>query len=177
MESQIKENEMPKLIVTMGISGSGKSRYATGLATWIYESKNILVRVCMDDLRKLYTGDISNQTQNQRVADNAFVIAEFLLFKGHHVIFDSTATRPDTRLRLLKIAEKQKAETELVVFMDSLNVDLCRNRVLRDIQERMDRADTSRDISIIDRQFNAFEEDIKFIHGESWDKITEIRGL
>ncbi len=162
---------MSQLIVTMGISGSGKSLYSRDM-----ESRGF-IRVCMDDLRKLYTGSISDQTQNSRVADSAFTITEFLLSQNKNVIFDSTATRSDTRKTLLKIAKAHNADTKLVVFMDSTNMDLCRSRVAKDQDKKIDRSDTITDSTILQRQHDAFQSSLKAIGTEGWDTIADDGGV
>lgn len=156
------------LIVTMGISGSGKSRYSKEM-----ESKGF-IRVCMDDLRKLYTGSISDQTQNHRVADTAFAITEFLLLKEKDVIFDSTATNAGTRNKLLKMARDQGASTELVVFMDSKNFQLCQDRVNKELEGGVDRSNTTKEDSIMARQYSSFMDALKAIDKEGWNDITKI---
>ena len=161
---------MLSLIVTMGISGSGKSHYAE-----VFENDCGYIRVCMDELRKLYTGDISDQTQNRRVADNAFAITEFLLYKGKDVVFDGTNTRADTRNRLIKMAKQFGAQTHLEVLMDSEDLGVCQSRVRNDLSSGKDRSNTLKEASIMERQHEAFMTALKAIDKEGWDSIAKMK--
>jgi len=131
----------------------------------------------MDVVRKIWTGDVSDQSKNHQVADTCFAIVEYLLNQDKDVIWDATSTRSDTRKRLLRIAKEQKAETELVVFMDSVNLQLCRDRVRSDLKYGYDRADTVKEDSIMERQHAAFMSSLGAISSEGWGYIEKIGGL
>jgi len=159
---------MAKLIVTLGISGSGKSRYASTMEKAGY------IRINMDTLRKIWTGNISDQSKNQQVADTCFAMTEYLLNQGKDIVWDATSTNVKTRTRLLEIARKQGAETELVVMMASKDLALCRDRVNKDLENGVDRAKTTIDDSIMMRQYSSFVDALKIIDTEGWDIITKI---
>jgi predicted kinase len=163
---------MAKLIVTMGISGSGKSRYASE-----YDEKGSdFTRVNMDTLRKIWTGDISDQSKNHQVADTCFAIVEYLLHMDKDVIWDATSTNSGTRNKLLKIAKDQGAETKLVVMMDSKDFALCQARVNKDLENGVDRAKTTIDDSIMMRQYSGFMDALKAIDKEGWGQIEKLGG-
>jgi len=161
---------MAKLIVTLGISGSGKSRYASEMEEAGY------IRVNMDTLRKIWTGDISDQSKNHQVADTCFAMTEYLLNQDKDVIWDATSTNAGTRNKLLKIAKEQGASTKLVVMMDSKNFQLCQDRVNRDLANGVDRAKTTIDDSIMMRQYSGFMDALKAIDKEGWGEIEKIGG-
>lgn len=166
---------MAILYVSMGISGSGKTLLNSSLTRKENEKTcGYAVRVCMDDLRKIYTGDISNQSQNNRVFSDALVITRYLLYKKADVIFDATCTRADIRNKLLEIAKEQNAKTKLFVLNDSLDIDLCRSRVIEDIKSKIDRSNTSDDPSILERQQAQFMVALKAIDKEGWQDIVYV---
>jgi len=161
---------MAKLIATLGISGSGKSRYASEMEEAGY------IRVNMDTLRKIWTGDISDQSKNHQVADTCFAMTEYLLNQGKDVVWDATSTNAGTRNKLLKIAKEQGASTKLVVMMDSKNFQLCQDRVNRDLANGVDRAKTTIDDSIMMRQYSGFMDALKAIDKEGWGEIEKVGG-
>jgi predicted kinase len=161
---------MSKLIAMMGISGSGKSTFSSEMEDAGY------IRVNMDTLRKIWTGNIGDQSKNRQVADTCFALVEYLLNQEKDVIWDATSTKSDTRNRLLKIAKEQGAETELVVLMDSANIQLCRGRVRNDLKNSKDRADTIFDDSIMERQHASFISALSAIDKEGWGKIMKVGG-
>lgn len=163
---------MSQLIVTLGISGSGKSRYASQYD----ETGSDFVRVNMDTLRKLWTGDISDQSKNHQVADTAMAMVEYLLHMDKNVIWDATSTNAGTRNKLLKFAREQGAKTRLVVMMDSKDFQLCQERVNKDLKNGVDRAKTTIDDSIMMRQYSGFMDALKAIDKEGWDEIEKIGG-
>ncbi len=162
---------MSKLIVTLGISGSGKSRYASEYD----ETGSDFVRINMDTLRKLWTGDISDQSKNHQVADTALAMVEYLLHMDKNVIWDATSTNAGTRNKLLKFAKEQDAKTKLVVMMDSTNVQLCKDRVNNDLKNGVDRAKTTFDENIMMRQYSGFMDALKAIDKEGWDEIVKLQ--
>ena len=74
---------MAKLILPIGISGSGKS--------YIYNKDyKDCVQVSPDLIREELTGDISNQSKNKEVFKLAFERVDEYLNKGQNVFFDAT---------------------------------------------------------------------------------------
>jgi len=94
----------PKLIVMVGISGSGKSTFVDGLKT----SLNATV-VCPDDIRAELTGDAEDQTQNGRVFGIAKRRVGELLLQGKNVVIDATSPAIRDRKDWIKIANESGA--------------------------------------------------------------------
>ena len=153
------------LVVLMGISGSGKSRVADNYVQRGY------FRVCMDELREWYTGHIGDQSQNSRVAEDAFTIVNYLLRKNKNVVWDATSVNEKTRKRLLDIAKETKATSCLALLTDSNNLILCRDRVRKDIENGVNRANTLIDDSIMLRQYNSYILAVDTIQSELWNTI------
>lgn len=74
---------MPKLILTIGIPGCGKS-------SWIRSCITIYPIVSPDNIRKELSGDISNQSLNSEVWKIAKERTVGYLNKGYSVILDAT---------------------------------------------------------------------------------------
>jgi predicted kinase len=120
------------------------------------------------------TGDVSDQSKNAEVFRLAFERLAQHVEAGDDVVFDSTGTRKKTRLQIISTAKKANPDCKLhlAVLMDSMNPDLCRARVAKDIEEGVDRSNTLNPMdAIIERQSDAFAAAIKEIASENWDNI------
>ena len=172
MHNDYRGYGMKVLYVTMGISGSGKStlikKYLEGR-----ESNGLkpCTVICPDQIRKELTGSISDQSQNAKVFAVAYNRLREALKQGGIVIFDSTGLAGQTRKELLKIAHESDATACLWVLKDSANPELCRNRVIADIQGGVDRSDTQRQ-DIIDKMFQSYHRALENIDHEGWDHIS-----
>lgn len=76
---------MSKLIISIGIPGSGKTTFLKKFAT-----DNNAVYICPDDIRLEVTGDESNQEKNPEVWDIARNRLHELLMMRKDVVFDAT---------------------------------------------------------------------------------------
>jgi predicted kinase len=85
----------PKLIILVGISGSGKSTWLKSIDLTDY------VVISPDDIRRELTGDVSNQTKNREV----FLLVNMRIVSaindGINVIFDATNVKSIDRKSLL----------------------------------------------------------------------------
>lgn len=157
------------LIVTVGISGSGKSRLCNELVT-----EAGFTRVCPDDIRKELTGDISDQSQNGRVWKEAYRRLEEALRQGNDVVFDSLGTSRKTRNELRAVAERIGVPVEAYVLMDSLSAQRCRDRVAADLEQGVDRSNTLVNDDIIARQHAKFLGTLRSIEDEGFDNVVRI---
>ncbi len=157
---------MATLYVTLGISGCGKS-------TWTTKNGKGKIVINPDSIRKELTGSVSDQTRNAEVFSLAYRRTRDALHNGISVVFDSTALNSKTRKELLDIARQEKSNANLYVFEDSGFPTICRNRVIKDMHDEVDRADTTRQ-DIIDRQFQAYKAAMESIQTESWTSIEYV---
>lgn len=112
---------MPKLIITRGLPGSGKTAYARTLQPWV-------VRVNRDDLRRMLHGDrIFTQTAEAQVtvAQRAQVAA--LLGAAASVIIDDTNLPARVVREWADLAARFGAAFEVADFTD-VPVDECVRR-------------------------------------------------
>lgn len=142
-----------KFIITVGISGSGKS-------TWIksYNNSNYIV-VSPDEIRKQITDDPKSR---EKVSDIAFEVAYkriiFALNKGMSVIFDATNTISYHRKKMLNII-KNNVMIDFNAYAKVFNEhpNICKERVRNDINNKIDRSDIPS--KVIDKQYKQFSKD------------------
>ena len=123
---------MAKLILPIGISGSGKS--------YIYNKdyKNC-VQVSPDLIREELTGDISNQSKNKEVFKLAFERVDECLNKGLDVFFDATNVNKSQRK---SFTDKYKdTDVEVIFVILPANIDLSWERIRADIKDKKNRSD------------------------------------
>ena len=110
---------MAKLILPIGISGSGKS--------YIYNKDyKDCVQVSPDLIREELTGDISNQSKNKEVFKLAFERVDEYLNKGQRKNF--TDKYIDT-------------DVEVIYVILPANIDLSWKRIRKDIRDNKNRSD------------------------------------
>lgn len=128
--------------VTIGISGSGKTTYGK-----YYEGPNCKV-VCMDDIRKELTGNISDQSKNAEVFTEAMDQISDAIFCGKDVYHSATNLKlygiKDLIRRITNYehSEDKVPKITFLVFDDSLTPSLCRRRVQKDLANNVDRSNT-----------------------------------
>lgn len=103
----------PILAVMVGISGSGKSTYATGLKTSL---KAELVET--DSIRVELTGNAEDQSQNGRVFEVARKRVNDYLSQGKNTIIDATSLNIKERKDWIDIGKANNAEIR-AYFIDT----------------------------------------------------------
>jgi len=130
--------------------------------------------ICPDDIRKELTGNISDQTQNEKVFAYAYARTQDALKNGESVVFDSTGLYKPGREDFINLAKEMGATPIAVIFNTSNMVEICRNRVVEDLRNGKDRSNTIAAEHIISRQHENFLNAIKEIKNENWDSIIEV---
>lgn len=153
---------MKRVIVTMGIPGSGKS-YATQM---LFNQQEDALIINPDSIRLELTGDAADQTMNSevfKVAHNRLVNG--LLDPGTSVVvFDATNVQKRSRETILSICAEHEADTTLLVF--DIDFDVC-------AQRNKDRERTVPEHAMV-RMRDSFQRSMREISGESWTKIRRI---
>ena len=123
---------MAKLILPIGISGSGKS--------YIYNKDyKDYVQVSPDLIREELTGDISNQSKNKEVFKLAFERVDEYLNKGQNVFFDATNVNKGQRKNF---TDKYKdTDVEVIYVILPADIDLSWKRIRADIRDKKNRSD------------------------------------
>ena len=123
---------MAKLILPIGISGSGKS--------YIYNKDySDCVQVSPDLIREELTGSISNQSKNKEVFKLAFERVDEYLNKGEDVFFDATNVNKGQRK---SFTDKYKnTDIEVIYVVLPADIDLSWKRIRTDIENEKNRSD------------------------------------
>ena len=153
------------LVITYGISGSGKTTVAKQ-----YEKEGF-IRVSTDDMRKEMTGSVSDMSKDNEVFNACFYKAYTALKKGNNVIFDSTGLNYVTRKKIQRTGIKAGALVSILVFTDSKNLELCKKRVQEDLSNNVDRSNVP--MEVIDKQYKSFIDNLEFLEDEGYDGVLE----
>lgn len=125
------------LIMSMGISGCGKTTYGEKLKDKISNLKII----CPDDVRKMF-GDISDQSRN---ADVFKIINEQLrssLSRGDNIYYSATNLGKKDWERMASLCKEYNTDLIVVVFLTSFRADICMERVRSDLDCGVVRSNT-----------------------------------
>lgn len=123
---------MSRLILPIGISGSGKS--------YIYNKDyKDCVQVSPDLIREELTGDISNQSRNKEVFKLAFERVDEYLNKGQDVFFDATNVNKSQRKNFTD--KYIGTDVEVIYVILPADIDLSWKRIRKDIREGKNRSD------------------------------------
>lgn len=104
---------MSKVIVGIGIPGSGKTTFLKSFA-----EKHQYVYVCPDDIRVELTGDAKDQTKNKEVWECAHQRV-FDAMKEHTVVVDATFVNADQRKMFLSLLRRNGAEKVEGILVDT----------------------------------------------------------
>jgi predicted kinase len=131
------------LIVLIGQSGSGKSYLAKKLESY----DNDYIQISSDNIRKEILGDINNQEAGGVIFDILGKRIRDNLRKNRKVIWDSTnLSFGRTKKGAFSYTKGIDTRIIFVFMMDSLDHELCKMRVLKDISENKDRSMVPEDV-------------------------------
>jgi predicted kinase len=114
----------PQVVLTFGISGSGKS-------TWIADNLPDYDVISLDNLRAEITGDRTNQADNNKVLRIAKEELKNHLRSHHKIVWDATGLRRDFRQQVISVSRNYGALITLVVFHCEEAIYFERNRQRR----------------------------------------------
>lgn len=136
----------PKIYMTIGISGSGKSRFAK-----YFCERNEVVELNADEIRKKL-GDISSQDNNNLVFKALESKTTAHLAGGHNVLLSNT----NLHLRGIKSICSKYPFNKVIIFImdDSTDLELCKKRVQNDVKNNIERSNVPMDV--IEHQFDNF---------------------
>lgn len=99
----------PQVVVTFGVSGSGKS-------TWIANNLPEHTIISLDNLRQQIAKSRSDQSQNSKVVQLAKEQLKALLRTNSKIVWDATNIRRDFRQQVINLSRNYGALVTLVIF-------------------------------------------------------------
>lgn len=161
----------PKIFLTVGCSGSGKSYFAKKFC-----QANDVVELNLDNFRKLISGDISNQDVTFEAIKERDKQLEKQLKLNRSVMLSDT----NLHARNINSIAKKYPHLDVEVFFitDSDNVQLCKDRIADDLQDGVDRSKVPDEV--VDRQYEnyvkmkdaTFEDNVKVHYVDTFGKIS-----
>lgn len=127
---------MNKVIITVGCSGSGKT-------TFCNKNYSSYEHICMDDIRKLLTGNISDQSRNEEVYKLYVDKLIDAVHNGRDICLVNTNLGTSKIFKEIAKVLSNKSEVTILFFEDSKNWELCLSRVSEDIMNGVDRSNTT----------------------------------
>lgn len=126
-----------KVVLTSGISGSGKSTFLRNFFKGTV--------ICPDDIRRELTGNVSDQSRNAEVWELTYKRFREALATGDNVAISAMFLNEKAVNSVCEEIDKTDSfpVLEIVLMEDSYNWKLCADRVKKDIENGVDRADTA----------------------------------
>lgn len=147
----------------IGIPGSGKSTYLKRI-----NNPNIEI-VCPDDIRREICGNISDQSKNREVWEMAEMLIMKYLSRGKYVILDATNVNTRSRQQLLSRVKATNSGVKTYATMFDANPKVSKERIAMDINNKVDRSNVPPEV--IDRMYNMYQDTVKIIDTEGFDKV------
>lgn len=161
----------PKIALTVGISGSGKSYFAKKFC-----QASDFVELNLDNFRKQISGDISNQNVTFEAIKERDRQLDYHLQLGHNVMLSDT----NLHTRNINSIAKRFPHLDVEVFFitDSDNVQLCKDRIADDLQDGVDRSNVPNEV--VDHQYEnyikmkdaTFEENVRVHYVDTFGNIS-----
>ena len=117
-------DSFPQVVVTCGISGSGKS-------TWIAKNLPDYQIVSLDNFRQQVAKSRSDQSQNSRIVQLAKEQLKSLLRTHSKIVWDATNIRRDFRQQVINISRDYGALVTLAIFHCPEDIYVERNQKRR----------------------------------------------
>lgn len=125
-----EEKMIPRLIVMVGLPGSGKSTKALNIVDELNSQQDqIAVWLSSDDYRKRVLGNENDRENNNFIFKLLFQDMRKYLISGVSVVFDATNTTLKSRLRILN--EVRDIQCYKIVYLQNTPYEECVERDLR----------------------------------------------
>ena len=111
----------PQVVITFGVSGSGKS-------TWIADNLKDHKIISLDAIRSQIANSRSDQSENSKVVQAAKEQLKVLLRSQNKIVWDATSLRRDFRQQVINISRQYGALVTLVIFHCPEEIYFDRNR-------------------------------------------------
>jgi len=153
-EHYFTESNLPELIFTIGIPGSGKSFWISKV-----NQNNKYIVVSPDDIRRDLTGSISDQSMNNKVWWMTKETVKRALENGQDVILDATMTHGQRRREFIEDLPPTRLRAK-VFYVDP---EVSKERIAKDIESGKDRANVPPEI--VDKMHVELMSKVKLLDG------------
>lgn len=136
------------LNITVGISGSGKSKFAE-----FFCEATDAIELNADNYRKELGKGVNDQDINKVVFEEIDKAMVKYLAGGYSVCISNTNLNAD---KIKELAERFPLNTVTVFFLkDSEDIELCWNRIQKDLESGKDRSNVPREV--LERQYQRYK--------------------
>ena len=136
------------LNITVGISGSGKSKFAE-----FFCKATDVIELNADNYRKELGKDVNDQDINKVVFEEIDKAIIKYLAGGYSVCVSNTNLHAD---KIKELAERFPLNAVTVFFLkDSEDIELCWNRIQKDLENGKDRSNVPREV--LERQYQRYK--------------------
>lgn len=155
-----------RIIVPIGISGSGKSR--------LYKMRySDLTLVSPDLIRKEMTGNISDQSKNREVFQEVDRRIKELVAKDESFFYDATNLNPDLRKKFVN-KYRGKKNVEIIYVILPADMETSYVRIKQDLKNKVERSKVPFEVLI--RQKGFYNQSLKSnFEGENVQEIIYIK--
>lgn len=149
------------LYITVGISGSGKSRFAE-----FFCKATDVIELNADNYRKELGKGVNDQDINKVVFTEIDKAIVKYLAGGYSICVSNTNLHAD---KIKELAEKFPLNEVVVFFLkDSEDIELCWNRIQKDIENGKDRSNVPREV--LEKQYQRYKSFDK-------EKLSEVENI
>ena len=139
-----------KIIIPIGISGSGKS---TIFRYGFINDYDILV--CPDDIRFKLTGNISDQSKNKQVFEIVDLLIDGAVKQDKNVFLDATNVNTKNRKKLVN-KYKDNPNVMIQYYILPADVKVSYERIQNDLKNGVNRSNVS--MEVLERQYKMYME-------------------
>ena len=149
------------LYITVGISGSGKSRFAE-----FFCKATDVIEINADNYRKELGKGVNDQDINKVVFTEIDKAIVKYLAGGYSICVSNTNLHAD---KIKELAEKFPLNEVVVFFLkDSEDIELCWNRIQKDLESGKDRSNVPREV--LEKQYQRYKSFDK-------EKLSEVENI
>ena len=149
------------LYITVGISGSGKSRFAE-----FFCKATDVIEINADNYRKELGKGVNDQDINKVVFTEIDKAIVKYLAGGYSICVSNTNLHAD---KIKELAEKFPLNEVVVFFLkDSEDIELCWNRIQKDLENGKDRSNVPREV--LEKQYQRYKSFDK-------EKLSEVENI
>jgi len=153
----------PAFEMLIGIPGSGKSTYLTKIP------RNNISIVCPDDIRLEKTKNISDQSKNKEVWEEARERILNSISEGCYTILDATNVNTKARQNMLSLIRSKFPGINTYARIFDADPEVSKQRIKKDLENEVVRSNVPDEV--IDRMYQQYLETLNNINSEGFTEI------